>query len=196
MRLFYLSIFSFLLWSCGSDQAAAPQSNTPVADNSGYQITDIPGSNIKAAKMIDDAGMIKEDGFFLNDKKTGTWTTYYTSNKVKTMTNYVNGQKNGIFIQMSDRSYIEQQGYYLNDQLHGRQAKFGFGRKLEEETHYKNGVLDGVFKKYDKQGKLNREIHYQNGQLHGPNIFYNEGVKTVEYEYKNGKKVSGGIIEN
>lgn len=201
-HLLFLSI-SFLLIACGqngNETNSAPtatntNSATPVADFSAFDITKIPGSDIQRARRIDEKGQLVEEGFLLNNKRTGTWTTYYTSQKVKTLTNYVAGKKNGILVELSDRSQINLQAFYLNDQLDGRHAKFGFGRKLEEESHYKNGKLDGVFRSYDKKGKVQREIHYKDGQLHGPNVFYNEGVKTVEYDYKNGEKISGGIVK-
>lgn len=198
-HLLFFSISLFLI-ACGQNNSdtsapAAGNTNTPVGDFSAFDITDIPGSDIKRARRIDEKGQLVDEGFLLNNQKTGTWTTYYTSQKVKTLTNYVAGKKNGIMIELSDRSQVNLQAFYLNDQLDGRHTKFGFGRKLEEEAHYKNGKLHGVFRSYDNKGNVNREIHYKDGKLHGPNIFFNEGVKTVEYEYKDGEKISGGIVK-
>ena len=44
--------------------------------------------------------------------------------------------------------------------------------KLKQEVEYKNGLQDGYFRYYDEEGNV-----------------------TLEYEYKEGEKIKGGIVE-
>lgn len=69
--------------------------------------------------------------------------------------------------------------------------------KVVEERYYENGKLEGTAKTYDDRTfKLKQEAQYKNGLQHGYFKYYDEnGNVTLEYEYKNGEKVSGGIVE-
>jgi antitoxin component YwqK of YwqJK toxin-antitoxin module len=60
-----------------------------------------------------------------------------------------------------------------------------------------DGLLDGNYKKYyDGTDKVQQEMNYKNNKLDGDVIYYNEqGIATMKYIYKNGEKVSGGLVE-
>ncbi|MEM9823079.1 MAG: toxin-antitoxin system YwqK family antitoxin [Bacteroidota bacterium] len=187
--LFSLSIF---IISCGGNQ-----SSTPVAaDLGGFSITDFPGGKVQKAMRMDGAGKILEEGEVLDGTKSGTWVTYHPDgNRVKSITNYVSGRKNGLHMEMNDRGQVELQCYYSDDILHGQWTKYKFGSRPEKEVNYKNGNLDGVSKEYHSNGKLQREVNYKDGVQHGSFKQYNDKEELVmEYEYKDGEKVSGGII--
>jgi len=179
------------LYACGNNSNGSAAQGS--GDFSAYTLEDIPGSTVKKA-ILKEEGLLKEEGFVLNNQKTGMWITYFPDLKVKSMTSYIDGLKNGMSVKMSDRNQVESETPYLNDQLHGRKVKYGFSRKFEEVAHYSHGQLDGPSKSYDKKGVITREIHYKAGALHGPNIFYSEGEKSMEYQYQNGEKISGGIV--
>lgn len=190
MKNFIFLCCSLFLISCGNGNGSATKGS---GDFSAYTLESIPGSDVQKAVKKEN-GVLQEEGFVRNNQKTGMWVTYFPDQKVKSMTSYVDGVKNGLSVKMSDRNQLETQTPFLNDQLHGRKVKYGFNRKEEQVANYAHGQLDGASKTYDKQGVITREIHYKAGQLHGPNVFYSEGVKTMEYEYKNGEKISGGIV--
>ena len=84
---------------------------------------------------------------------------------------------------------------YQNNKLHGFWGKYSFGRP-EMEAFYKDGQLNGPYYEYDTHdGKLQKEINYKNGKQDGKYRFYNEeGKVTVEYDYRDGEKVGGGIV--
>ena len=67
---------------------------------------------------------------------------------------------------------------------------------VEEEATYKDGELHGMYRVYYKRdGKLQSEAEYKNGVQDGVYRFFNEeGAITLEYQFKNGEKVSGGIV--
>jgi len=184
-----LFIFTVLaLFSC--------QSNTPVPSNlAGYDSITIPGSeSVKVVKQGDD-GKVVETGYILNGNKHGIWTTYSPENKIKTIANYIDGKKNGTYLELSSRGQIELLITYTNDEYDGPYGKYKFGRATEDMVYVK-GQLDGEFKTYFNNGKIQKLVTFKNGKQDGPLKYYDEeGNVTLEYMYKNGNKVSGGIVE-
>ncbi|MFQ5446730.1 MAG: toxin-antitoxin system YwqK family antitoxin, partial [Saprospiraceae bacterium] len=85
---------------------------------------------------------------------------------------------------------------YENNQLEGKFARYRLGRTTEEGA-YKNGKLHGNYKKYyDGKSIVQQEANYTDGELDGKTLFYNEkGDIIVEYTYKMGQKIEGGIVE-
>ncbi|MEM8908478.1 MAG: hypothetical protein AAGD05_11575 [Bacteroidota bacterium] len=193
MKKILLFLLGISLLSCGNNNTGS----APVtADLAGYSVSDFPGGMVKKAMRTDGAGAIQEEGEILNGVKNGTWITYYTEDdRVKSITNYVNGKKNGLHMELNNRGQVELQCYYADDVLDGKWAKYKFGSRPEKEVTYKMGNFDGVYKEYHSNGKLQKEIHYKDGVQHGSFKQYNDQEQLVmEYEYDNGKKVSGGII--
>jgi len=138
-----------------------------------------------------------------NGEQKETVVTYHTEpnknetiQRIKSISQYVNGQLSGMQIELNNRGQVEKQCSYENGNYHGSFIKFKYGSRIEEEKNYKHGKLDGVHKKYDQRGNIQQEIHYKEGIQDGPLRYYNEnGDVTMEYIYKDGEKVSGGIVE-
>ena len=179
----------------GRSKSATPAIGAE-ADVNGYVMEELPDGTNRAVKNTTD-GIRAEEGTLLNGKKSGVWIDYYTKDgRVKSLTNFADGLKNGLHMTLTDRGQVTLESYYKNDRLHGKQTKYKFGSRVVEEAEYSEGVLDGVFKSYDNQGKIQREINYKNGLLEGKNIFYDtEGNVTMEYIYENNEKVSGGVVK-
>ena len=59
------------------------------------------------------------------------------------------------------------------------------------------GKIDGLYREYHtSNGKLQKEIAYKDGVQHGMFRQYNDEEKLImEYEYNEGEKVSGGVVE-
>ena len=56
--------------------------------------------------------------------------------------------------------------------------------------------MHGKVIKYYSNGKVREEIDYQEGLQHGKYNHYNEDQKLdMQYEYKDGEKVSGGMVQ-
>jgi len=85
---------------------------------------------------------------------------------------------------------------YTNNQLDGYFSKFERSKLLEEGT-YNNGQYHGSYTKYFMGKDVpQQKLEYQNGQLHGKAQYFNEaGDLLMEYEYKNGEKIGGGIVD-
>ncbi len=163
-------------------------------DLKGYETESISG-NAQFATYRDQNGFLIAKGQVLDGVRTGTWVTYHDqSNKIKTITNYINGIKNGIQVTLNDRGQIESSTEYKNDVLHGMTVTYKFGRPIEE-TSYKDGVLDGPFAIYNN-GKIQRRGAFKDGKQHGTlEYFDDKGNLTLKYEYKDGEKISGGIVK-
>ena len=173
--------------------AAATTKNTAAS----YQYEDIAGAATKRAFKKDGNGNVIEDGFMLDGQKTGMWSFFQKQFTFpKRMTSFQNGKKNGPHYEYTERGTVVLKENYINGQLNGYWARFKFSKPIEEAV-YKYGVLDGPFREYDpRKNFLFKETMYSNGKIHGTIKFLNEaGEVTMQYEYKNGEKVSGGIVK-
>ena len=192
MKYIILFISILIIYSCKD----APPPAAGGIDLSGFQLNKVNGTDSEYAVQKANNGSLLAEGIVVNGIQSGMWITYFADNdnKIKTIANYVNGNMNGPYIELNNRGQIEKRITYLNNQIHGLYAEFKFGRPLKEFL-YDNGILDGVSKEYNDRGKLVKETSYKQGKLHGNIIQYDEeGNILLQYEYKNGEKVSGGIV--
>ena len=204
MRLISITLLfaSFLFISCdgGNSDSGEGQNPAPAAESTtldGFSVYDIAGTSVqRAEKKAEQGGNVIEQGDMTNGKRQGTWSTFYRDDlRVKSVTNYVDGKKHGIHIELNDRGQITLQCSYTNDILDGRWTKFRFGSRKEKEALYKMGKIDGFYREYHKNGKLMKAVEYTDGQMDGSFKQYNDEEKLVmEYVYKDGEKVSGGMV--
>lgn len=193
MRIILLLALAIAFWSCNPTNTVAPSG--PVMDTTGYDLTDTPGG-LQYVTKKDENGNLLENGYLENGVKQGTWSTYTSAGPFpKTTTSYVNGNYHGLYLSFNDRGQVELIASYRDNKLHGHWGKYRFGRP-EESANYKDGELDGVYTKYfPRDGKIQTTIEYKDGVQDGYYRFFNEeGQITLEYLYKNGEKVSGGIV--
>ncbi len=188
-------LINLLLNACNNNQA-----NTESFAAEGYEITDLGNGLQEAVKKDPANGQILEEGLLRNGKKEGTWVSYHPNNDKlipKSIQSYVHGQPTGILIEYGNRGQLEKIAHYLNGQLHGRYATYDYGR-LKEVRHYKHGQLHGLFSKYyPKSDNLQSTAEFKDGKQHGTYRYYDEqGNITLEYEYRNGEKVRGGMKTN
>ncbi|MCI5080207.1 MAG: hypothetical protein MRY78_00870 [Saprospiraceae bacterium] len=192
MRSLFFFLLCFVFFSCNN---SAPTG--PVMDLSGYDVMDVPGQNLKKVAKKDEAGNLLESGFVENGVKTGTWTTYTTDGPFpQKIASYAQGNYNGIYMEFNERGQVEILANYKNNKLHGKWGKYRFGRP-EETAVYKEGELHGTYAKYyTRDGKIQNTIEYKDGKQDGYYRFYNEeGEVTLEYMYRDGEKVEGGIVD-
>ncbi len=191
--------FFTLFSACGNGGGLGNGSGATV-DTNNFELTDIPGSDYKKAVKKDGDGRILQEGTLLDGKKFGTWITYYPEKQIpRTISNFVNGLFNGPYMELNNRGQIEMMAGYKNNALDGEYVKFKNG-KAKEKAGYKNGKMDGTyisfFDDYKHSDQVQKEFNYKNGELDGTYRFYDEeGNMTLEYLYKKGKKIRGGIVE-
>ncbi|MFT4568939.1 MAG: antitoxin component YwqK of YwqJK toxin-antitoxin module [Saprospiraceae bacterium] len=187
-KIIYSIILIIFLCACNNSQIG------PQYDLAGYQ-TESAVNGLTFAEYRDQDDNLLVKGQLLNGIRNGTWVTYRdNSNKIKKITTYIQGLKNGIEITMNDRGQIESREEFKNDILHGFKVAYTFGQPTEE-TSYKDGQFDGPFTIYANR-KIQRKGFFKNGKQHGTLEYFNDkGEVTLRYEYENGEKISGGIVE-
>jgi antitoxin component YwqK of YwqJK toxin-antitoxin module len=194
IRSLLFSIIILIISSCGSSGGE----NAGTGDFTGFTMYPIDGENASFAEKRDAGGTILENGIVRNKRKDGMWVTYYTDERkhIKTITNYVNGKKNGGEFNFSNRGQIDSKANYVNGQLHGMSGVYKLGRPTTT-TEYKYGQFHGQHIEYYNSGKIQKLVEFKDGKQHGLLRYYDEDGKiTLEYTYENGEKVSGGIIES
>jgi|GEM_PF-5281424 len=132
----------------------------------GYTLSPL-GNDFQYAEKRDTNGNLLSTGFLYQGKKTGTWTEY-SNGRVRKVESYINGLLNG---PKFSRPLYEL--HYKDDKLHGK------------ATYY-----------FSNNGKVQKVLHYKMGKLHGDVDYYNDkGQHIMHYVYKNGKKISGEILQ-
>ena len=196
IRILFLAASITVLSACGNGNAGGGAA-TGQFDSSGYATENIPGTSYQRAAKLAADNTLQEEGLLRNGVREGTWVVYHSGGVFpEKIISYAEGLYNGPYMEFNDRGQLTLRATYKNNVLDGPWGKYRFGRP-EAEANYKNGNFDGAYKEYDGQsGKLIKEINYKDGKQHGMLRFYNDkGEVTLEYEYKDGEKVGGGIVE-
>lgn len=191
----YILLISFAVSLIACNQSSGPSSSSVNLD--GYEINEIDGSNAMLAILRNPQGEIMEQGIIRDGTKDGLWISYGDEdNRLPArIISYVNGIQNGPDIKFSNRGQIEEMSNFFNNQLDGLYAKYRFGRPTMT-TEYTSGQFDGSHTEYFNNGKPQKLIEFKDGKQDGLLRYYDEeGNITLEYTYKNGEKVSGGIVE-
>ena len=196
--LLTMSIMTLSISSCkeGEKKAAEAPVEEKKGELAGMVKETIPGSVLQYARQMTPHGTIQIEGFVDGDKKVGQWIEYTQEGDIALVNNYVNGLLEGTAIRMTYRNQVDLRVNYKQGMMDGSWTAYKFG-KVIEQRFYKADKLEGVAQTYDERTfKLKQEVVYKDGVLDGYFRYYDEeGNKTLEYQYKNGEKVSGGIIE-
>ena len=193
--MIYRFLFLTLLTGLSFNACQSGGGSAGAGDFTGYTLESLPGTSYQRAYRLDGKGEVLEEGLVLNGKKSGSWVMYHPDSYFPKMVyTYADGILNGPTLEYTDRGQLISRTGYKNNELDGTRMVYQYGR-LKEETRFKAGKLDGITRKYSEStGKLQQEIPYKNGRQDGVYRYYNdEGQVTMEYEYKNGEKVSGGM---
>ncbi|MGB4848158.1 MAG: hypothetical protein WBP41_09590 [Saprospiraceae bacterium] len=192
---FIILLCYIFIYNSGCNSAPKPVMETK-GDLTGFELTEIPGTTAKTAIRKDPSGQVVIEGFLDGDKKTGTWLEHNNEGDISTLTSYLNGFQEGPALKFSFRGQVDQRTNFHLGQLDGPWVQYKFG-KVMETRQYKNGKLDGTVKIFDEKSyKLRQETEYKDGKQDGHFRYYDDnGNMTMEYEYKNGEKVSGGMVE-
>ena len=186
-----IAITSILsIQACNKGNVSSPSTST---DTQGYEVIN-RGSYNKMVKY-GDTNNVLEEGYTVNGIKSGEWLSYDKLGNLITITSYMNGKINGPVITMNNRGQIEKMQYFEEDVAEGLYGEYKFGR-AKKTANYTQGKLNGAYKEFYNAGKLQKEVTYKNGVQDGLMRYYSEeGEVTVEYMYKDGEKLSGGMIK-
>jgi len=188
--LLIFTVLTFL--ACGNNAPVVATSGS----TEGFELSAVSGSNWQKAIQKGAEGATSLEGHFENGVRQGMWMEFNPNGTPKKVFNYVDGILNGTYAEYNERGQPTITCGYKNDKIHGKYIQYKFSR-IEEEKSYNEGILDGVSKKYYKnKDQLQTETTYKDGKRNGPERYYNEeGKMTLEWIFKDGEKVSGGIIE-
>ncbi len=192
----FLFILSFLfVVSCSQNQS--DNSTSPEKVNADeFKMEKIAGTGIDKAVQYGKEGEIVSEGYLKDGLKTGQWVEFNNEGKVVSIISYLGGKLNGYYFEFDDRGNLVSQAKFKNDKLDGRVLKIKYGR-TEEILTFKDGKLNGLRTKYNRSGKAIQETEYKDDKKHGYDRYFSEeGVLEHEYQYKNGKQVGGGRVQN
>jgi len=196
--IFILFIFLGLVFSCGSGGSSAPAPVAGTGNLAGFNITDYANADgYQLAKSYNQDKSIASEGPISNGNKEGTWMTYHAnrdSNKIKPITNYHNGLKTGIELELATNGSVNKRVDYDGGVIHGVYAEYKYNRPIKY-AEYNQGKLDGMYKTFYNNGKLQQLTEYKNNVKEGVSIFYNEEEQVImEYTYIKGEQQSGGVV--
>jgi len=172
MLIFNRNIFIIVCIHLGMSQNIISQSFEKYKSDT---INKTDASNKKQGKWIiffSNSKQIEQEGFFENDRKTGTWKTYYQPGIIKSEITYKNNQPNG---------YAKI--YYENG-------------KISEEGIWKGTMWVDAYKFYHKNGQIAYEWNFdENGKRTGEQKYYHQNGKLyIKGEWVEGKE-NGTITE-
>lgn len=145
--------------------------------------------------IIKNGSEVLEEGDVKNENRHGTWTAYYPTGKIKTITSYLDGQKQGPEIQFDNSGYVTSRAPYVSGLLEGEYRAYSRGRVMERKR-YVNGQLQGLVQKYYPNGTIMEESYYDEGVIDGEAKWYNEdGVLTIRYQYEKGELKSQDVVK-
>lgn len=156
------------------------------------------------------------EGQFIANKREGVWKFYVLEDKsfkpiLQKQVTFVNGKKEGLFLNYYPSGQIGIEGHFISDQIEGEvksyyekgqlygtrfyQTGLRISRhtylypdgKLQLEHSFTNDTLNGLYQTYYPSGKVQESFHYNMGQEDGTyKYYYGNGQLWVEKEYKNG----------
>ncbi len=169
-------------------------------ETTGGEYVDLPGSAVKEP-YDDGSGIVKvavydandavlEQGNYHQGLRQGAYVVYHPNGFIESVTSYVNGKKEGLYMLLDNRGQLLEEGYYHNDLLEGKYTVYNRTR-IKETRHYRQGQLNGPREKFYANGTTVMErTNYVDGTLDGVARWYDQqGNLTIEYVYKNGELV-------
>ncbi len=195
---YFIILASFVLFSaCNQNEQTTSNTGTSTETADPFIHVDIEGTDVQRVILKNRDGKIREEGFMLDGKRTGMWIIFDRSDVFpQKIISYQNDLYNGPYYEFTERGQMILKANYLNNKLDGYFARYKFSKEVVT-ANYINGKLNGEYREYDERKNfLTKVENYKDDQLHGKVEYYNEdGVIIMEYEYKNGKKISGGMTD-
>jgi antitoxin component YwqK of YwqJK toxin-antitoxin module len=109
-------------------------------------------------------GKIKEITEYIEGKKNGAWSYFYDTGKKEREENYQADKKHGAWKMWYNTAQLKLEGNYANDQKTGKWTTFHWNGNKESEGEYKNGLQEGTWTKWDENGEIIERATYFNGK--------------------------------
>lgn len=113
-------------------------------------------------------GKISEELDWKNGVREGIWKLYFENGALKLATAFVNGKRTGEFVLNYPDNRPEWNGYYINDKREGKWSHFDVNQKDTTVIEYKNGIAINAAELEAKEQKLLKEIEKAKGKIPEP----------------------------
>lgn len=125
----------------------------------------------KVKKLADNKWVLKEEGHYNNNLKSGYWKDYYLNGNLKSLVFFTDGRPNGSCEVYHENGLIKEKGVFAKNKWVG------------DYTLYYN------------TGQIQHQFHFnEKGKREGKQYFYNEnGIITVEGDFVDGRETT--VIE-
>lgn len=204
MKQFLILGIAILFYACGENTSSTSGNSSTSGITSNESFHDFNIDEYNGTEVATKEGEIVnfvEQGELRNGKRHGFWMTHpdRTHSRISSLKFYVEGVLNGPYYEYSNNGELELATYYRNGNYDGDYIEYKYGSPVVI-AFYKQGLLHGSRTIYytdrDIYTSIQKIENFQNGKLHGEVSWFNpDGKKTMEYIYKNGEMVSGGMIE-
>ncbi|MGY0392649.1 toxin-antitoxin system YwqK family antitoxin [Bizionia sp. KMM 8389] len=177
LRLFSLTILlSAFLLQCKKETKIVPLHKTKSSENLTTNFKDYYSS-----------GLLKTEGYLLNNKKTGKWVSYYENGEVKSVRNFKDGKPDG-YQKLDYSQVLYMEGYSRNG------LKIGVWKSYFKDTNQLK-----YLKHFDNHGNKIGEwkSYYETGELYLTETFFNNQANGKETTYfKNGNVYTTGLKQD
>ena len=103
----------------------------------------------------------------LEGVEEGTAKGWYNTGEKLMERRFINGKRQGQFIQWWPNGNCRYAFYFKDDVYHGKQEVFFPNGTKREESNYQSGTLDGVQQVWDEKGERIANYVIKNGKVYG-----------------------------
>ena len=129
---------------------------------------------------------LENQGLYVDNKMNGLWRVWYTSGQIAEVSEYVNGQYDGIVTQWYLEGFPSSEGKYVKGKMEGLWKEWYDNKQISRELEYVNGINHGIESIWNYDGSPKSRGLYVRGQKHG--------LWTYWYEDQNGTSQPYSII--
>jgi antitoxin component YwqK of YwqJK toxin-antitoxin module len=161
---------------------------TGKVDNRNRKIGKWIGNNKSGTKIF--------EASYLDDKIEGNIKRWDESGRITEDYNISQSKKNGKYTSWSytGQDYKMESGEYLNNDRNGLWITKNSKKLVESEISYKNGQFDGSVKMYYPSQKLKSHLHFRNDSLFHHCEYFENGDLQLEFTSNGTKKT--GIVKS
>jgi antitoxin component YwqK of YwqJK toxin-antitoxin module len=110
-------------------------------------------------------GNIQEEGYFINNQRSGISKWYTSDGNLSIEYNYKNGNMEGIQKTFHPNGNIASEVNAVNNQEEGEYTEYTLTGKVKLEGKYIHGKKEGPWKEYNDDGKVIKTEVYKNNEL-------------------------------